>query len=158
MLQIVFEKMDSSAILPTKGSVDAACWDIYAAEQTFVAMGAPTLVSTKLRVRIPNGYMLHIVPRSGLAVKNHIITMAGIIDSDYRGELKVVLSKISRKRHFINYGDRIAQMQLIPVPVWECVEGNVDDDITDRGVGGFGSTDIPPKPHPPKTHDIIEGK
>lgn len=139
MLQVVFEKVDFTAILPTKGSIHAACWDVYAAEDTWVAQGVVTAVSTKLRVRIPEGYMLHIVPRSGLSFKEGIATMAGIVDSDYRGELKIALTKVTPKRHFIKAGDRIAQMQLHPVPQWECVEGKVDDD-TERGSGGFGST------------------
>ena len=139
MLQVVFEKVNNRAILPTKGSTHAACWDVYAAEDTFLACNFPTMVSTGLRVKIPHGYMIHVVPRSGLAVKNGVITMAGIVDSDYRGELKIVLSKIGPKRHMISVGDRIAQIQLHPVPEWECIEGKVDVD-TQRGEGGFGST------------------
>jgi dUTP pyrophosphatase len=139
MLQVVFEKVDSRAILPTKGSIHAACWDVYAAEDCYLYHGTVTAVSTKLRVQIPQGYMLHIVPRSGLAFKGGVATLAGIIDSDYRGELKIALTKVTPKRHQIKAGDRIAQMQLHPVPQWECVEGKVDDN-TERGSGGLGST------------------
>ena len=142
MLQVIFEKVDNTAILPTKGSAEAACWDVYAAESCYTVLGEVTKVSTKLRVKIPKGYMLHIVPRSGLAVKHGIQTMAGIVDSDYRGELIIVLTRIYPKRHFINHGDRIAQIQLHPIPEWECVEGKVLSD-TERGAGGFGSTDKP---------------
>ena len=93
MLQVVFEKLDSTAILPTKGSTDAACWDVYSPDDYYICNDCDgvTVISTRLRVKIPLGFMLHVVPRSGLAVKNGIITMAGIIDSDYRGELDVAL-------------------------------------------------------------------
>ncbi len=139
MLQVVFEKVSSSAILPTKGSSEAACWDVYAAEKCSICPNVVISVSTKLRVKIPKGYMLHIVPRSGLAFKEGIITMGGIIDSDYRGELKIGLTRISPKRYKVRPGDRIAQIQLHPVPKWECIEGEVDID-TERGNKGFGST------------------
>jgi dUTP pyrophosphatase len=140
MLQVVFEKVDKTAIIPTKGSAEAACWDVYAAESCFVICGEVTKISTKLRVKVPKGHMLHIVPRSGLAAKHGVQTMAGIIDSDYRGELIVVLTRVLPKRYNIKCGDRIAQIQLHPVPQWECVECKVDND-TERGDGGFGSTD-----------------
>lgn len=139
MLQVIFEKLDSTAILPTKGSTHAACWDVYSPDKYNISRDKVTVVSTRLRVKIPTGYMLHIVPRSGLAVKNGIITMAGIIDSDYRGELDVALYKVTSQRYKIKAGDRIAQLQLHPVPEWECVEGEVKND-TDRGEGALGST------------------
>jgi len=139
MLQVTFEKLDSTAILPTKGSAKAACWDVYSPDDYYVSRDTVTVISTRLKVKIPTGYMLHVVPRSGLAVKNGIITMAGIIDSDYRGELDVALYRVTPKRHKIKSGDRIAQLQLHPVPEWECIEGEVNND-TARGVGSLGST------------------
>jgi len=139
MLQVIFEKVSSTAILPTKGSSGAACWDIYADQHFVLSAGIITHVSTGLKVKIPPHYMLHIVPRSGLAFKEGIITLAGIIDSDYRGEIKIALSRIPEHRYFINPGDRVAQLQLHPVPTWECIEGKVENDTT-RGEDGFAST------------------
>jgi len=139
MLQVIFEKLDSSAVIPTKGSTHAACWDVYSPINYCVSNHEVTVISTRLKVKIPIGYMLHVVPRSGLAIKNGIITMAGIIDSDYRGELSIALYKVTPKRHKIKSGDRIAQLQLHLVPEWECIAGQIDD-ITERGSAGFGST------------------
>lgn len=137
---VVFEKVSSDAKLPTKGSIESACLDLYASEEATVRLGKVTMVSTGLKIRIPPGYMGHIVPRSGLAVKKGFMVMAGIIDSDYRGELKVVLTSAHEHAHHkVNVGERIAQLLIIPNPNVHALEGIVDVD-TERGHGGFGST------------------
>ena len=99
------------------------------------------LISTGLSIAIPENTEVQIRPRSGLAVKNNIsvLNTPGTIDSDYRGELKVILYNHGNKEFIVNNEDRIAQMILVPVLKASFEEVN-DLPITIRGKGGFGST------------------
>ena len=101
------------------------------------------LLPTGLYMAIPEGYEGRIQSRSGLALKNGIIVcnVPGCVDSDYRGEIKVILVNISNEVFFVNPGDRIAQLIFSPVAhsEWNEVE-SLDD--TERGTGGFGSTGV----------------
>ena len=102
-------KLVPTARLPVKGSAFAAGYDLHASEATSVPASGKALVSTGLAFSIPHGNYGRIAPRSGLAVKNFIDVGAGVIDSDYRGEVKVLLFNLSQDADFtINPGDRIA--------------------------------------------------
>ena len=127
--------------LPAYATEGAAGMDVVAAEDVSIAPGARHAVATGLSVAIPEGYEIQVRPRSGLALK-HGITVPntpGTIDSDYRGELKVILINHGPETFPIARGDRVAQLVLAPVTQaqWEEVEA-LDD--TARGAGGFGST------------------
>ena len=127
--------------LPAYATNGAAGMDIVSAEDVTLAPGARHPVSTGLSVAIPHGYEIQVRPRSGLAFK-HGITVPntpGTIDSDYRGELKVLLINHGAEDFAIARGDRVAQLVLAPVTqaVWDEVE---ELDATERGAGGFGST------------------
>ena len=140
-MMLVFERIHPDAILPTKGSLRAACYDLYSVEEGRVVFGGVKTFATGIKMAIPAGYMGHIVPRSGLAAKHGIQVMAGIIDSDYRGEIKVVLTCARSGgpyQHNVNVGDRIAQLLIVPNPSIMSCEGKVDE--TERDAGGFGST------------------
>lgn len=110
-------------------------------ERTVVKPNETTLISTGLKMAIPDGYELQIRPRSGLALKAFITipNSPSTIDADYRGEVKIMLRNEGVEDFIINRGDRIAQMILNEVPqiVWDLVE-SLDD--TERGEGGFGHT------------------
>lgn len=99
------------------------------------------LIPTGIFVEIPKGYEIQVRPRSGLAIKNGItcVNSPGTVDSDYRGELKVILINLSNENHTINHGDRIAQMVVAKVEraILEIVESLGE---TERGEGGFGHT------------------
>ena len=99
------------------------------------------LISTGLFIELPAGYEAQIRPRSGLAIKNGItcLNSPGTIDSDYRGEIKVILINLSNEAHIINHGDRIAQMIIQPVSRANWVQVKVLND-SKRGKGGFGHT------------------
>jgi len=154
---LVFERIHPDAILPTKGTMRSACYDLYSIENGWVRFGEVDMFSIGIKMAIPEGYMGHIDPRSGLAVNFGIQTMAGIIDSDYRGEVKIVLTKmINEVDYRIKKGDRIAQLLIVPNPSVMTREGKVKNN-TERGLGGFGSTDIPPSPRPPPPHRLTEG-
>ncbi|MFN3990455.1 MAG: dUTP diphosphatase [Erythrobacter sp.] len=127
--------------LPAYATPGAAGMDVVSAEDVVIAPGARHPVATGLALAIPEGFEIQVRPRSGLALK-HGITVPntpGTIDSDYRGELKVLLINHGAEPFAIARGDRVAQLVLAPVvqAEWEEVDGL---DETARGAGGFGST------------------
>lgn len=127
--------------LPAYATSGAAGMDVVSAEDVVIAPGARHAVATGLAVAIPAGFEIQVRPRSGLALK-HGITVPntpGTIDSDYRGELKVILINLGNEPFTVQRGDRVAQLVLAPVvqAVWDEV---AELDATDRGAGGFGST------------------
>jgi dUTP pyrophosphatase len=127
--------------LPAYATTGAAGMDVVSAEDVTIAPGARHAVATGLSLAIPEGYEIQVRPRSGLALK-HGITVPntpGTIDSDYRGELKVILINLGPEPFAIARGDRVAQLMLAPVvqAAWSEV---AELDATDRGEGGFGST------------------
>lgn len=127
--------------LPAYASEGAAGMDVLAAEEIALAPGARHAVATGLALAIPAGFEIQVRPRSGLALK-HGITVAnapGTIDSDYRGEVKVILVNLGDESFKVRRGDRIAQLVLAPVTRGSWLP--VDElDETARGEGGFGST------------------
>ena len=127
--------------LPQYATEGAAGMDVLSAEDVTIAPGARHAVATGLSVAIPAGYEIQVRPRSGLALK-HGITVPntpGTIDSDYRGELKVILINHGSEPFAIARGDRVAQLVLAPVTqaMWDEV---AELDETTRGAAGFGST------------------
>ena len=127
--------------LPAYATPGAAGMDVVAAEDVDLAPGARHAVATGFRVAIPDGYEIQVRPRSGVAFK-HGITVAntpGTIDSDYRGEIKVLLINHGTESFPVRRGERIAQMRLAVCTLAEFDEVDELSD-TDRGGGGFGST------------------
>jgi len=127
--------------LPAYATEGAAGMDVVAAEDVTLAPGARHAVATGLSVAIPHGYEIQVRPRSGLALKHGISVpnTPGTIDSDYRGEVKVILINHGTEPFPIQRGDRVAQLVLAPVTraAWQEV---AELDETARGAGGFGST------------------
>jgi dUTP pyrophosphatase len=127
--------------LPAYATAGAAGMDVVSAEDVTLAPGARHAVATGLAVAIPQGFEIQVRPRSGLALK-HGVTVPntpGTIDSDYRGELKVIMINLGAEPFAIRRGDRVAQLVLAPVTQASWLE--VDElDETARGEGGFGST------------------
>ncbi len=127
--------------LPAYATDGAAGMDVVAAETLTLTPGARRAVATGFAMAIPHGYEVQVRPRSGLALKHGItcLNTPGTIDSDYRGEVKVILANLGSEPFEIKRGDRIAQ--LVPAPVQRAVLSEVDSlDETARGSGGFGST------------------
>jgi dUTP pyrophosphatase len=138
---IKFKKLTNDAVIPVRKSVGAAGFDIYATSHGVVAMGYTTIIETGIAVSVPPGYVGLIQPRSGLAFKHGIDTMAGTIDSDYRGEIKVELTTFDQDENItINPGERIAQLVVVPF-LGDAEEVDELDD-TERGTNGFGSTGV----------------
>ena len=127
--------------LPSYASEHAAGLDVVAAESLTLAPGARHAVATGFGIAIPHGYEIQVRPRSGLALRHGIsvLNTPGTIDSDYRGEVKVILANLGGEPFEVVRGERIAQ--LVPAPVQRARFEEVDDlDDTARGAGGFGST------------------
>ncbi len=127
--------------LPAYATAGAAGMDVVSAEDVVLEPGGRHAVATGLTLAIPQGYEIQVRPRSGLALK-HGITVPntpGTIDSDYRGELKIIMINLGEESFAISRGDRVAQLVLAPVvqATWREVE---QLDATERGEGGFGST------------------
>jgi len=131
--------LGAGAALPEYGSADAAGADLRASEALLIAPGGRAAVPTGLRLAIPRGHVGLVWPRSGLAVRHGIDTLAGVIDSDYRGEVKVVLVNHGEEAFPVAAGDRVAQLlvQRVERAAFRAAR-EVGD--TDRGSGGFGST------------------
>ncbi|HKT15613.1 MAG TPA: dUTP diphosphatase [Allosphingosinicella sp.] len=142
-IEIAIRRLDHGADLPLPAyaSPGAAGLDVVAAETLTLAPGQRHAVATGFAVAIPEGYEVQVRPRSGLALKHGItcLNTPGTIDSDYRGEVKVILANLGDQDFEIVRGERIAQ--LVPAPVQRARFHEVADlDATERGAGGFGST------------------
>lgn len=127
--------------LPAYATAGAAGMDVVAAEDVDLAPGARHAVATGLAMAIPEGFEVQVRPRSGLALK-HGLTVPntpGTIDSDYRGELKVIMINLGTETFSVRRGDRVAQLVLAPVTRASWLEVETLDE-TARGEGGFGST------------------
>ena len=127
--------------LPAYATAGAAGMDVVSAEDVDLAPGARHAVATGLAMAIPEGFEIQVRPRSGLALKHGISVpnAPGTIDSDYRGELKVILVNLGIEPFEIRRGDRVAQLVLAPVTRASWLEVESLDE-TARGEGGFGST------------------
>ena len=129
----------TGGVVPRYASAGAAGADLCASEALMLAPGERRAVATGLELELPAGSVGLVWPRSGLAVRQGVDTLAGVIDSDYRGEVKVVLINHGREPVQVAVGDRIAQLLVQRV---ERVNFVADEDLTAtiRGSGGFGST------------------
>lgn len=129
--------------MPEYATLGAAGMDICAAETLNLRVGKRHAVATGFAFAIPEGFEIQVRPRSGLALKHGItcLNTPGTIDSDYRGEVKVILANLGEDDFIINKGDRIAQ--IVVAPVTHGVMHEVETlDETARGSGGFGSTGV----------------
>ena len=144
-VDIRVKRLDHGAGLPMPAyaTSGAAGMDICAAENLTLRAGKRHAVATGFAFAIPDGYEVQVRPRSGLALKHGItcLNTPGTIDSDYRGEVKVILANLGDEDFVINTGDRIAQIVVAPVTQGVMVEVEALDD-TERGTGGFGSTGV----------------
>jgi len=138
-MEIKIKLLSESAKIPTKGTDAAAGYDLYAAENGEIDPLKRNLIKTNISIAIPKGYYGRIAPRSGLAYKNGIDVMAGVIDSDYRGDVGVILYNTGVEAFSYNRGDRVAQLIVEKCHKADWLE--VEDlSETDRGDGGYGHT------------------
>ena len=143
MVKVLIKKLFPEVQLPSYKTSGASGMDLMAFIKSSITIKPKTsyLIPTGLSVAFSEDYEVQIRPRSGLAAKNNIsvLNTPGTIDSDYRGEIKIIIYNHGNKDFLVNNGDRIAQMILTPVVKMELEETN-DLPETIRGEGGFGST------------------
>ena len=134
-----FKRLDPRATLPTRGSQSSAGLDLYSIEDITIEPRQRVLARTGLAVAVPVGFYGRVAPRSGLAVKNGLDVLAGVIDSDYRGEICCALLNTGNETLRLPQGSRLCQLiieQIItPSPAWA-----EELEETARGAAGFGST------------------
>ncbi len=142
-MEVKIKKLDGNAIIPTKGSAMAAGYDLYACidRAIFISPHETKMVNTGLSLELPRNTFGAIFPRSGMAAKRGLApaNKIGVCDPDYRGEYKVALHNHSDKTQWVNPGERVAQLIIMPyIDVgFKEVDGLSE---TGRGDGGFGST------------------
>ena len=143
MVRVLIKKLDPKVTLPSYKTKGASGMDLMAfvKEKIVIKPQTSSLIPTGLSVAFSEDYEIQIRPRSGLAAKNNIsvLNTPGTIDSDYRGELKIIIFNHSNYDFVVNNNDRIAQMVLTPIVKMELEETN-ELPKTLRGEGGFGST------------------
>jgi len=142
VIELPIQRLRDDAIVPVRAYTGDAGLDLAACERVVLAPGERAVVGTGLAVAIPEGYAGYVQPRSGLAAKHGIsmVNTPGLVDSGYRGELKVILLNTDRRETFVvEAGMRIAQLVVLPVPE---VDPVVVDELpaSERGVRGFGSS------------------
>ena len=135
-----YQTLNKDAKAPEKGTKQSAGYDLTAVQKVEIAPLGRAVVSTGLTLEIPDGHYGRIAPRSGLAVSSGIDVLAGVVDSDYRGEVKVVLFNTDIKNYFhVNPGDKIAQIIFEKYFDFSFEKAETTD-ATARGSNGFGST------------------
>lgn len=141
-MKIKINKLIAQAKIPTRANNTDAGYDLYAAVNGRIEGKNRDIVNTGISIAIPEGYYGRIAPRSGLAVKNGLDVLAGVVDSGYRGEIGVVLQNLGYMDFEYNEGDRVAQLIIEKChdAEWEEVDNAEDLYSSERGEGGFGST------------------
>ena len=142
MTEIKVQLLNEKAKLPTVATTGSACSDLYSAAMVTIEPFTVAKVSLGIAVELPSSLQAKIFPRSGLSTKG-IIAITGTIDSDYRGDISVMLHNSTKEPYVVNIGDRIAQMDILinTTNQVEFVEANTLSE-TERGSKGFGSTGV----------------
>ena len=140
-MTIKIKKLTSEAIIPKYAGPKEAGMDFYSSEESVIAPNERKVVKTGISMAIPNGYVGLLWDRSGLASRNGLKTMGGVIDSTYRGEIGIIIHNLSNQEFKVERGMRIAQMLIQPVEQKELIEVEELDE-TERGEGAFGSTGL----------------
>lgn len=142
-LSVKILKLDENAALPVKANESDAGYDLFSTQNMVIQSMTRSAISTSLAIILPEGYYGRIAPRSGLAVNRGIDVLAGVIDSGYRGEIKVVLMNLGTENFYVRKGDKIAQIILekcYSIKFREVTKEEFSSQKSERGKGGFGSS------------------
>lgn len=137
----ILMKVEKGAFIPKRMTIGAAGYDLFSFENIIIEPQQTKLIKTGVSVELPEEYEVQIRPRSGLSLKHDVIAIMGTIDSDYRGEIGVIMRNNGTKDFVINIGDRIAQAVFAKVELPEIIFTDTLNE-TKRGNAGFGSTGI----------------
>jgi len=140
-MPLFVKRLTATATIPTRATVMAAGLDLYADESRVVPAGDRVLVPTGIAIALDPNTVGLIWPRSGLAVKYSLDTAAGVIDADYRGEVKVLLVNHGHSAYLVNRGERIAQILIQPAMKPALIE-MAELPMSERGANGFGSSGV----------------
>lgn len=144
MLKMVIKTLHPDARRPSQATTGSAGYDLSSIQEGHIRPGEWSSIRTGIAMEIPPGCVGLVCPRSGIAVKHGvtILNTPGIIDSDYRGEIRVPMVNHSTETFFYKIGDRIAQLVVCPTTPLQLVFLDTDEELSDsdRGAGGFGST------------------
>jgi dUTP pyrophosphatase len=143
-MNLKIKKLEDDALIPTRGTIDSAGYDLYSYDDGMILPFEQSLISTKISMQIPKNFCGLIWSRSGLSSKYGIETGAGVIDCDYTGEIKIILHNNSSKKFYYTKGMRIAQIIITPYISPKIIILNNDQEHpkSNRGNNGFGSTGI----------------
>ena len=142
-ITVKIKLLSPTATMPTKGTPGSAAYDLYSSESITINPKSQALIKTDIAIQLPPNHYGQIKSRSGLALKHRIHVQAGVIDSDYRGNIKILLSNESNIPYRVDLGSRIAQMIVLSLPI--CTLEQTDElTFTDRNKNGFGSTGVNP--------------
>jgi len=144
MIQLKVKKLHPYAKMPERATEDSACFDVSTTGSDFMSEGeeddSVVIYNTGLAFEVPKNHTMLIFPRSSVYKTGQMLANGvGVLDSDYRGELKVLMKVVSGRLEIYNPGDRVAQIMILPLPKVEIQEVNTLSE-TVRGDGGFGST------------------
>lgn len=139
LVAMEFDKTSEDAITPSRATVGSVGLDLYSAEEGELFPGQRRLFDTGIRVALPDSCMGKVEARSGMAMKSGVIVGASVIDTDFRGSIKVLLFNLGNDIVSVSKGDRIAQLVVIPV-VYPVLIQSSKLGSTERNEGGFGST------------------
>lgn len=139
-MKLFAEKIDVDAKIPVREHPHDAGIDFFSLKNETLNPGERKIISTGIRINVPAGYVLFLKDKSGLAIRNGVHIMAGVIDEEYRGEIKVVVINLSTGRISFAKGEKVCQGVLLPVALLVVEEANKISIETSRGEGSFGST------------------
>lgn len=142
-MQIKIKKLHHNAQIPTYATDGSAAFDFYATNSVMLFPEGSGIINTGISIEVPDGFVLLLFSRSGHGFKNGIrlSNCVGVIDSDYRGEIKLSLTNDNVQRNYlVEAGERVAQGMVVPIPMVSFIPSD-DLSHTERGSGGFGSTD-----------------
>lgn len=141
-MKVFFQKIDPSAKLPSYAYDGDAGMDLFSCEDHTILSGGKEVISTGFKISIPKGHGGFIWDKSGIAINHHIKVLAGVIDSNYTGELKVGLTNLGKETYVIRKGEKIAQLIIKPVEVCEIIEVEKLEEDSRRGEKRFGSSGL----------------
>lgn len=138
--ELIVELINENAKYPIKAHPGDLGYDLFSDSYNVINPKETKLISTGIRIAFPSKYGAKLFDRSSVATKSRVFVVAGVIDSGYRGEIKIAMYNSGHQMFHIAIGDKIAQMVLMEVINIPIIPGTVDINNTSRGIGGFGST------------------
>ena len=139
---MLVKKTCNQSKLPTRSTAGSAGYDLFSTEDKMIYAGGQAMIDVGINIKVPPGTYGRVAPRSGLAVKHGIDVLAGVIDEDYRGDVKVILINHGDNDYMVSVFDRVAQLIIEKIEMPEVKHVISFDEETQRGIGGFGSTGV----------------